>query len=48
MQSSRWPDFIAVPAVIVAVYMVTIIVLEVRWRLIHSAERVAARDRWGM
>ncbi len=29
--------FIAVPAVIVAVYAVTIIVLEVRWRRIHRA-----------
>ena len=30
--------FIAVPAVIVAVYAATIVVLEVRWRRIHSAE----------
>ena len=29
--------FIVVPAVIVAVYAVTIIVLEVRWRRIHCA-----------
>jgi hypothetical protein len=37
--------FVAVPAVIVAVYAVTIIVLEVRWRRIQSAEPVAAPDR---
>lgn len=30
--------FLVVPAVIVAVYAVTIIVLEVRWRRIHRAE----------
>ena len=29
--------FIAVPAVIVAIYAVTIVVLEARWRLIHAA-----------
>jgi hypothetical protein len=36
--------FIAVPAVIVAVYAVTIVVLEVRWRRIHSAEPCVAPD----
>jgi hypothetical protein len=30
--------FVAVPAVIVAVYAVTVVVLEVRWRRIHRAE----------
>ena len=37
--------FIMVPAVIVAVYAVTIIVLEVRWRRIHGAEPGVAADR---
>jgi hypothetical protein len=36
--------FIAVPAVIVAVYAVTILVLEMRWRRIQSAEPWAAPD----
>jgi hypothetical protein len=37
--------FIAVPAVIVAVYAVTILVLEVRWRRTHSTEAQAATER---
>ncbi len=36
--------FVAVPAVIVAVYAVTVIVLEMRWRRIHSAEPDAVAD----
>jgi hypothetical protein len=40
--------FVVVPAVIVAVYAVTIIVLEAVWRRIHSAETPAAPDRRGV
>ena len=37
--------FIMVPAVIVAVYAVTIIALEVRWRRVRRAEPGVAADR---
>ena len=40
--------FVAIPAVIVAVYAVTIIVLEMRWRRVHSAAPITAPDRRGL
>lgn len=42
-----WPDdrFVAVPLAIVAIYAITIVVLELRWRSLHGARVVPAVRR---